>query len=203
MEYAVAYSTLAMTVSLAVLRPRIGLRVLRFSPGKAAVLGVLVLLAFGLLGSADLAEAVRLQWRPLVTLASIMLMTGLVIEVGAFDRLAAALEVRARGRSAVGTFTLVFVLSVLTAALLNNDAEAEAGWLQALCGAFHAGNDVGMAASKILVHEDPGRIDKAGHLIYLDGQNRGRGFVRGQWRDGVMYARLRRDPPPAQGIEQA
>ena len=32
-----------------------------------------------------------------------------------------------------------------------------------------------MAASKILVHGDPGRIDKAGHLIYLDGQNRGRG----------------------------
>ena len=32
-----------------------------------------------------------------------------------------------------------------------------------------------MAASKILVHEDPRRIDKAGHLIYPDGQNRGRG----------------------------
>src|SRR5581483_2170517 len=28
---------------------------------------------------------------------------------------------------------------------------------------------------KILVYEDPQRIDKAGHLIYPDGQNRGRG----------------------------
>ena len=32
-----------------------------------------------------------------------------------------------------------------------------------------------MAASKILSWEDPRRIDKAGHLIFPDGQNRGRG----------------------------
>ena len=32
-----------------------------------------------------------------------------------------------------------------------------------------------MAASKMLVWEDPRRIDKAGHLIFPDGQNRGRG----------------------------
>jgi GT2 family glycosyltransferase len=59
-----------------------------------------------------------------------------------------------------------------------------------------------MAASKILVWENPTRIDKAGHLIYLDGQNRGRGTGesdRGQydqaeealWPDGcaAMYRR--------------
>ena len=60
-------------------------------------------------------------------------------------------------------------------ALLNNDAEAEPDWLQKLASAFDGRPDVGMAASKILVHEDPRRIDKAGHLIYPDGQNRGRG----------------------------
>ncbi len=60
-------------------------------------------------------------------------------------------------------------------ALLNNDAEAEPGWLRALLRAFDAGPDIGMAASKIVTYEDPGRIDKAGHLIYPDGQNRGRG----------------------------
>lgn len=60
-------------------------------------------------------------------------------------------------------------------ALLNNDAEAEPDWLEALCSAFEERPDVGMAASKILVYEDPRRIDKVGHLIYLDGQNRGRG----------------------------
>ncbi len=60
-------------------------------------------------------------------------------------------------------------------ALLNNDAEAEPGWLAALTRAFEGRPDVGMAAAKILVHEDPRRIDKAGHLIYPDGQNCGRG----------------------------
>ena len=60
-------------------------------------------------------------------------------------------------------------------ALLNNDAEAEPGWLAALHAACSRAPDVGMAASKILVWEDPARIDKAGHLIFPDGQNRGRG----------------------------
>jgi GT2 family glycosyltransferase len=60
-------------------------------------------------------------------------------------------------------------------ALLNNDAEAEPGWLAALRSAFDAAPEVGMAASKILVYGEPGRIDKVGHLIYPDGQNRGRG----------------------------
>jgi len=60
-------------------------------------------------------------------------------------------------------------------ALLNNDAEAEPGWLAALGRACASRPEVGMAASKILVWEDPRRIDKAGHLIFPDGQNRGRG----------------------------
>jgi GT2 family glycosyltransferase len=91
-------------------------------------------------------------------------------------------------------------------ALLNNDAEAEPGWLTALAGAFEGRSDVGMAASKILVYEDPRRIDKAGHLIYPDGQNRGRGtgeLDEGQydrveevlWPDGcaAMYRRAMLD----------
>jgi GT2 family glycosyltransferase len=59
-------------------------------------------------------------------------------------------------------------------ALLNNDAEAEPDFLAALRRAFNA-PDIGMAAAKVLVYEDPRRIDKVGHLIYPDGQNRGRG----------------------------
>ncbi len=60
-------------------------------------------------------------------------------------------------------------------ALLNNDAEAEPDWLAELHRACSRSPDVGMAASKVLVWEDPRRIDKAGHLIFPDGQNRGRG----------------------------
>jgi len=87
-------------------------------------------------------------------------------------------------------------------ALLNNDAEADPGWLAGLESAIHTRDDIGMAASKILVWEDPTRIDKCGHLIYPDGQNRGRGsgeLDRGQydqikevlWPDGcaAMYRR--------------
>ncbi len=91
-------------------------------------------------------------------------------------------------------------------ALLNNDAEANPGWLAALLAAFDGRPDVGMAASKIVVYEDPRRIDKAGHLIYPDGQNRGRGtgeLDAGQydkieevlWPDGcaAMYRRAMLD----------
>ena len=87
-------------------------------------------------------------------------------------------------------------------ALLNNDAEADPGWIEKLLTAFHGRPETGMAASKILVYSDPGRIDKVGHLIFLDGQNRGRGSGQldlGQfdqmeevlWPDGcaAMYRR--------------
>jgi GT2 family glycosyltransferase len=59
--------------------------------------------------------------------------------------------------------------------LLNNDAEADPGWAAALRAACDSEPGIGMVASKILVYEDPTRIDKVGHLIYPDGQNRGRG----------------------------
>jgi GT2 family glycosyltransferase len=91
-------------------------------------------------------------------------------------------------------------------ALLNNDAEASPGWLTELERVIRKGDRVGMAASKILVWEDPRRIDKAGHLIYPDGQNRGRGagqLDQGQydrdeetlWPDGcaAMYRRAMLD----------
>jgi len=60
-------------------------------------------------------------------------------------------------------------------ALLNNDAEANPQFLSSLQRLFDGHPNVGMAAAKIVVWEDPGLIDKAGHLIYPDGQNRGRG----------------------------
>jgi GT2 family glycosyltransferase len=79
-------------------------------------------------------------------------------------------------------------------ALLNNDAEATPGWAAAMVKVC-AARPVGMVACKILVHGDLNRIDKVGHLIYPDGQNRGRGtgaLDRGQfdrveevlWPDG-------------------
>jgi len=80
------------------------------------------MLAANLLRPQDLADALWLQWRPLLALTCIMLMTGLVREVGAFERWAVHLENRARSQSAVRTFTIVFAVSVITPSLLNNDA---------------------------------------------------------------------------------
>ena len=69
-------------------------------------------------------------------------------------------------------------------ALLNNDAEAAPGWLATLVDALHAHPRVGMAASKIVAFDDHGTLDKVGHLIYPDGQNRGRGS--GEKDEGTM-----------------
>jgi GT2 family glycosyltransferase len=60
-------------------------------------------------------------------------------------------------------------------ATLNNDAEADLNWLQQLVDGIESSPSVGMCASKILFHGDRQRIDKAGHLIYPDGLNHGRG----------------------------
>ncbi len=59
-------------------------------------------------------------------------------------------------------------------ALLNNDAVAEPNWVERLAEAMLASDSVGMCASKILLYGSD-VIDKAGHQIFPDGQNRGRG----------------------------
>lgn len=58
-------------------------------------------------------------------------------------------------------------------ALLNNDAVAESKWLERLIQPLRSDPCCGMCASKILL--EGGIIDKVGHLLFLDGQNRGRG----------------------------
>ncbi len=71
-------------------------------------------------------------------------------------------------------------------ALLNNDAEADRRWLEELVAGAAQAPEVGMCASKILVFENREVIDKVGHLIYPDGQNRGRGCGE---RDRGQYDR--------------
>lgn len=117
-----AYSTLAMTVTLALTRPRLRPSRVRVTPGSAALLGVIVLVALRLVAVGDLVASMRVQWRPLLSLASIMLITGVVDEVGAFARLAARIEAYARRTSAARAFALVFAVSLVTPSLLNNDA---------------------------------------------------------------------------------
>jgi GT2 family glycosyltransferase len=62
-------------------------------------------------------------------------------------------------------------------ALFNSDAVAEPNWLEELVRYGDTAKRVGMLASKILFQNPSDVIDKAGHLIYWDGQNRGRGTM--------------------------
>lgn len=62
-------------------------------------------------------------------------------------------------------------------ALLNSDAVAEPQWLEELMRHADESRRIGMLASKILLQNPAGVIDKVGHLIYWDGQNRGRGTM--------------------------
>jgi arsenical pump membrane protein len=120
-EQVVAYSALAATVGLAVARPHFT-PTWRITPGIAALIGLAALLATHLMTPAAILACAHVQWRPLVTVASIMVVSGVVREVGAFERLATALARWANGRSAASTFALVFVLAAAVPALLNNDA---------------------------------------------------------------------------------
>jgi len=72
-------------------------------------------------------------------------------------------------------------------ATLNNDTEVDPQWLQELLKGMYYGERVGMCASKILFFHNRKVIDKAGHLLYPDGQNRGRGC---QERDQGQYDRI-------------
>ena len=60
-------------------------------------------------------------------------------------------------------------------ALINNDAAAAPGWVEALVAAAEADPRVGMCASRIYVWDQPGIIDGAGLLVSGDGIGRGRG----------------------------
>src|SRR5256712_5070531 len=62
-------------------------------------------------------------------------------------------------------------------ALFNNDAIADPTWLEELLRYGDGAHRIGMLGGKILFQDLPGVIDKAGHLIYWDGQNRGRGHM--------------------------
>jgi GT2 family glycosyltransferase len=71
-------------------------------------------------------------------------------------------------------------------ALLNNDAVADPNWIAELIHRGDVARRIGMLGGKILFAEPKGMIDKAGHLIYWDGQNRGRGTME---KDAGQYDR--------------
>lgn len=120
-----AYSALAMTVGLVLIRPRIGLpRVhsgFRVGPATAAGVGVVLMSILGLLTVRDVSDAAVTLVRPFITIVSIMITTTVAQHTGVLDRLAAMIEARAGGPPS-RLLARFFALGAATAAILNNDA---------------------------------------------------------------------------------
>ncbi len=73
-------------------------------------------------------------------------------------------------------------------ALLNNDAEAEPGWVEALVQALEAHPEAGSAASKMLLYERRDVLNSAGDTYGLDGIPGNRGVWErdvGQYDDAI------------------
>lgn len=119
MQEVAAYSTLAMTLSLVVVRPRLG-SVLRITPAGAAMAGVVVMAMLGIVGIASVRAAVGDVWSSFVAIASIMVMTSVALDLGVLTWLSR--QVEARASTTPQLFRLVFVLATATASILNNDA---------------------------------------------------------------------------------
>jgi arsenical pump membrane protein len=92
--------------------------------GMGPTIGALGALAIALVGPAELADipdALEVQWRAYITLASIMIMTTAAERMGLLVRIATLIEPRTRG-PVRNAFRLTFVLSAIVAAVLSNDA---------------------------------------------------------------------------------
>ena len=71
--------------------------------------------------------------------------------------------------------------------LLNNDATVDISWLKELVAIAEIDPSVGMCASKVLNYFNRDIIDTAGHLVYRDGLNRGRGRLE---KDKGQYDKI-------------
>jgi arsenical pump membrane protein len=113
------YSTLAVTLGLVAVRPRVG-RTRPLSPALILAGGIAVLIALGVVGWRELAGAGLGVWRALITIASLMIVAEAAHRVGLLGWAASLAE--ARARSTRGLFVLVFALGAASSAALNNDA---------------------------------------------------------------------------------
>lgn len=80
--------------------------------------------------------------------------------------------------------------------LLNNDTEAEPGWLQELVSALEANPHAGMAASKLRLFDQRDKLHSAGDFVRVNGIPGNRGvwqIDRGQYNDANQ-------PPPLFGV---
>jgi arsenical pump membrane protein len=113
------YSTLAVTLGLVAVRPRVR-GSMRLSPAAACAGGVVILALVGAIGWPELGAAVLAVWRALLTIAALMVVSEASRRAGLLAWAASLAETRARSTRSL--FVLVFALGAVTATALNNDA---------------------------------------------------------------------------------
>ena len=119
MEQVAAFSILALTIGLSLGRPKIGW--LRIQHSVAALLGVVLSLVSGILPVSAALDALRLLRFPVVTIASLMVVTLTAEQAGLFDLLARRLARDARG-SGWRLFAFLFLGGTLLGTVFTNDA---------------------------------------------------------------------------------
>ena len=119
-QQAFAYGTTFLTLTVGLAQPRIGGR-FRLDPTAASLLGMLTLLATGVVSPADVASGFADLWRPFLTIVSIVLTTSVAQRLGILEHFVRLLDVGSGGL-VVPLFRSVFILGAVTSAILNNDA---------------------------------------------------------------------------------
>lgn len=114
-----AYLVLALTVSTAIARPRVG--PVRIQPHAAAIGGALLMVLLGLLPLPVVVDTLGFLARPILTIVSLMVITLVADRAGLF-RLVAWRVARLAGGNARKLFAYLFVTGTVTGALFSNDA---------------------------------------------------------------------------------
>lgn len=114
-----AVSILALTVGLSLARPSVGR--FRVRPAQAAVLGAALMLGLGLLSPAGAFGALDVLALPLLTIASLMVITLVAEEAGLFRRAARWVAAVSRGDGRL-LFRNLFLAGTATGAVFTNDA---------------------------------------------------------------------------------
>lgn len=114
-----AFSILALTVSLSLVRPRIGRW--RIDHAQAGIIGALLTVATGVIPSDLLFVAARMLALPVVTIVSLMVITLVAEKAGLFEILASRLARSARGNGRA-LFASLFFSGTVVGTVFTNDA---------------------------------------------------------------------------------
>lgn len=120
MQTVIAYSTLILTVGIAVSRPKFG-KEWQAGPASAALLATTILLTARVVDPADIIHSLQLHWRPFLMIIATMILSAVAERIGVLERLSEMIFSNPRTTPS-RLFGQVFVLCALTSTVLNNDA---------------------------------------------------------------------------------